>query len=203
MPPANPFAASQLRQIIFYHLDNDLLQNALFLAGRLHGLDPRGADTAHLLALCHLKLGQFKAAYDYSKDTRLRASHLGCAYIFGQACLALERFQEGIAALERCRDKWTPFNHWSEFPELLVRHREDTVLTHIRTDKHSEIERRHLPDAAAVLCLLGKLCRGNGETKKAAVYYTESLKLNPFMWDAYLDLCDSGKPYLIMSPFRI
>lgn len=69
----------------------------------------------------------------------------------------------------------------------------DAKLTYNRTDKHSEIERRHLPDAAAVLCLLGKLCRGNGETKKAAEYYAESLKLNPFMWDAYLDLCDSGK----------
>jgi anaphase-promoting complex subunit 3 len=61
------------------------------------------------------------------------------------------------------------------------------------TDKHSESTRRHLPDAAAVLCLLGKLCRANGETKKAAEYYAESLKLNPFMWDAFLDLADAGK----------
>jgi len=114
MTPSNPCVALQLRQLIFYHLDNDLLQNALFLAGRLHGLEPRNPDTGHLLALCHLKQGQFKAAYDYSKDTRLRGSHLGCAYVFAQACLALERYQEGITALERCRSSWAPRNHWSE-----------------------------------------------------------------------------------------
>lgn len=69
----------------------------------------------------------------------------------------------------------------------------DIGLTCAFIDKHSENTRRHLPDAAAVLCLLGKLCRANGETKKAAEFYAESLKLNPFMWDAFLDLCDSGK----------
>lgn len=29
--------------------------------------------------------------------------------------------------------------------------------------------------------------------KKATEYYVESLKSNPFMWDAFLDLCDAGK----------
>lgn len=115
MTPTNPLVAAQLRQLIFYHLDNDLFQNALFLAGRLYGVDPRNPDTNHLLALCHLKLGQFKAAFDYSKEIRLRANHLGCAYVFAQACLALERYQEGIAALERCKSSWLPRNHWSKF----------------------------------------------------------------------------------------
>jgi anaphase-promoting complex subunit 3 len=114
MTPSNPFVAAQLRQLIFYHLDNDLLQNALFLAGRLYGLEPRNSDTCHLLALCHLKLGQFKAAYDYSRETRLKASHLGCAHVFAQACLALERYQEGIGALEKCKSSWTHRNHWSK-----------------------------------------------------------------------------------------
>jgi anaphase-promoting complex subunit 3 len=49
-----------------------------------------------------------------------------------------------------------------------------------------------LPDAAAVNCLLGKLCRAHGDMKKAVDCYVEALKLNPFMWDAYLDLCDTG-----------
>lgn len=121
MTPTNPFAASQLRQLIFYNLDNDLLQNALFLSGRLHGLDPRNPDTSHLLALCHLKLGQFKAAYDYSRDTRLRGSHLGCAYVFAQASLVLERYTDGVAALERCRNSWQARNHWSELIVALFR----------------------------------------------------------------------------------
>lgn len=114
MAPSTPLVVTQLHQIIFYHLDNDLLQNALFFAGRLHGLDPRSPDTAHLLAHCHLKLGHFKAAYDYSRDSRLRGNHLGCAFVFAQSCLALERYQDGAVALEKCRGLWAVRNHWSK-----------------------------------------------------------------------------------------
>lgn len=59
-------------------------------------------------------------------------------------------------------------------------------------DKHSETARRHLPDAAAANCLLGKLWRAQGDDRKAVQSYVEALKLNPFMWDAFLDLCHMG-----------
>ncbi|OCL14176.1 TPR-like protein [Glonium stellatum] len=179
MSPSNTCVAAQLRQLIYYHLDNDLLENALFLAGRLHGLESRSPDAAHLLALCHLRLGRLKAAYDYSRDKGLRGQHLGCAFVFAQACLGLERLADGIAALDRARGLWGGRNHWN---------------------KHSEISRRHLPDAAAVNCLLGKLWRAHGDMKKAVDCYVEALKLNPFMWDAYLDLCDTG---VVVRPSNI
>ncbi|KAK4694261.1 anaphase-promoting complex subunit 3, partial [Lecanoromycetidae sp. Uapishka_2] len=41
MAPANPHIINQLRQLIYYHLDCNLLPNALFLAGRLHAYEPR------------------------------------------------------------------------------------------------------------------------------------------------------------------
>lgn len=170
-PTPNSYVATQLRQLIYYHLDNDLVQNALFLASRLHAQEPRSADAAHLLALCHLRLGRLKAAYDYSREKGFRGQHLGCAYVFAQACLGLERYPEGITALDRARGFWGGRNHWN---------------------KHSETSRRHWPDAAAVNCLLGKLWRAHGDASKAIACYAESLKLNPFMWDAFLDLCDSG-----------
>jgi len=113
MLPHNPAIAAQLRQLIFYHLDNDLSQNALFFATRLHALDPRSSEAAHLLAWCHLRLGQLKAAYDYSRDKGFRGQHLGCAYVFAQACLGLERYQDGILALERSRGHWAARNAWS------------------------------------------------------------------------------------------
>jgi anaphase-promoting complex subunit 3 len=175
LPP--PTAITQLRQIIHYNLDNDLLQNALFLSGRLHGLDPRAPETVHLVALSHLKLGHFRAAYDYAKDPRLPRSHptspaqLDVAYVFAQACLALRRYGEGIAALERCRNLWQGRNHLG------------------RSALDGE---RRGPDAPAVCNLLGKLCRANGEEKKAAEWFAESLKGNPFMWDAFVELSDAG-----------
>jgi anaphase-promoting complex subunit 3 len=40
--------------------------------------------------------------------------------------------------------------------------------------------------------MLGKLWSAHGDTAKAVQLYTEALKLNPFMWDAFTDLCNMG-----------
>ena len=109
-----PHVANQLRHLVYYSLDNDILTTALFHAGRLHGLDPRNGDAAHLLALCHFRMGQYKQAYDYSREKGFRGVHLGCAYVFAQSCLALQRFMEGATALERAKGFWAARNHWSE-----------------------------------------------------------------------------------------
>ena len=45
----------------------------------------------------------------------------------------------------------------------------------------------------AVYCLLGKLWHAYDDIKKAVDCYVESLKLNPFMWDAFTGLCDTGR----------
>lgn len=59
-------------------------------------------------------------------------------------------------------------------------------------DKHSENRRQHLPDAAAVLCLQGKLWHAHKDIHKAVDCYVEALKLNPFLWDAFLGLSETG-----------
>ncbi|KAH0544884.1 hypothetical protein FGG08_000964 [Glutinoglossum americanum] len=160
MSPTNPYIVYQLRYLVYYHLDNHLHENALFLAERLHAYEPRSADSWYLLALCHLRLGQLKAAYEYGRTSGTKGAHLGCAYVFAEACRGLGRPMEGIGALER--------------------------------NKHSESSRRHLPDAAAVYCLLGKLWHSYDDIRKAVDCYVEALKLNPFMWDAFLGLCNTG-----------
>ena len=111
-PPAGVNA--QLRHLIHYHLDNGMLENALFYATRLHAHEPRNGDATHLLALCNLRLGRYKAAFDHSKPKGHQQQHLGCAYVFAQACLALERFDAGAQALEKVRGLWASRNHWSK-----------------------------------------------------------------------------------------
>lgn len=69
----------------------------------------------------------------------------------------------------------------------------ETYVLRSFADKHSETSRRHVPDAAAVNCLLGKLWKAHGDQNKAVGYYVEALKLNPFMWDAFLELCETGR----------
>ncbi len=116
MPP-NPHTISQLRQLIYYHLDCNLLRNALFLAGRLHAYEPRSSEAAYLLALCHLRLGQLKAAYDSSRNSGSRGTHLGCSYVFAQACLGLERYAEGVTAIDRSKGLWSARNSWGRSNE--------------------------------------------------------------------------------------
>lgn len=113
MSPTSAFAVGQLKQLIFYHLDNEMPDNANFLAGRLHAIEPRNPDASHLLALSYLRLRRPKAAYDYSQKYGTNGRHLGCAYVFALACQELGRYSEGIAALEKARGLWVTRNNWS------------------------------------------------------------------------------------------
>ena len=181
MTPSSHHLTNQLRQLIYYNLDCNLLRNALFLAGRLHAYEPRASEAAYLLSLCYLRLGEYKSAYDNSKSYGTKGTHLGCCYIFAQACLALEKFSEGIIALEKSKTHWATRNSWN---------------------KHTETRRQQLPDAAAVYCLQGKLLHAYDDANRAIECYAEALKLNPFMWDAFLGLCDLGVNVRISNLFK-
>ena len=181
MPPATHHLASQLRQLIYYNLDCNLLPNALFLAGRLCACEPKSPEAAFLQALCQFRLGWFKAAYDSCKNFGSKGTHLGCAYIFAQCCLVLEKHVEGTNALDRSKGLWHTRNNWN---------------------KHTDTRRQHLPDAPAVYCLMGKLYQAHKNTNQAIDCYAESLKLNPFMWDAFLGLCDLGVNVRIPNVFK-
>src|SRR5436305_4098350 len=182
MAPSTVHIASQLRQLIYYHLDNNLVRNALFLAGRLSAYEPRSADAAYLLAACQLQSGQYKAAWDSTRLHATRGNHLGCCYIYAQASLELGRYVEGITALERSKSLWQSRNTWN---------------------LHSDSRRQHLPDAAAVYCLEGKLFKAHKDMGKAADCWEQALKLNPFMWDAFLGLCDAGAKMAIPNIYKM
>lgn len=182
MAPSPPPVASQLRQLIYYHLDNNLLKNALFLAARLIAYDPRSGEAAYLYSLCQFQSGFTKAAWDTSRNHALRGLHLGCCYVFAQACLELGRFVDGLAALEKCRPLWQNRNTWNQ---------------------HNESRRQHLPDAAAVLCLKGKLMKGHRNMDQAVECWATALKLNPFMWDAFTGLCDAGAKVSVPNIYKM
>ena len=56
----------------------------------------------------------------------------------------------------------------------------------------SSSSNKDVPDRAAVLCLLGHLCRGARCEADARKYYQECLKLSPFMWEAFEAFCQMG-----------
>ena len=181
MAPNSATIAGLLRQTIYYNLDNFTYDNALFFAERLQAHDPRSSESAFLLALCHFRLGDSRSAYEVSKSNGYRGTHLGCAFIFAQACLDLEKYKDGITALEKSRGLWTNKNS---------------------PGKHSSCTRAPYPDAAAVSCLLGKLYRAYDDKKKAAKCFEDALKLNPLMWDAFTILCDMGVGVRVPSIFK-
>lgn len=182
MAPVNVCVVPQLQQLIYYHIDNNFLENALFFAERLAAHDSRSSESAYLLALCHLRLGDNASAYEYSKSAGTKGTSLGCTFIFAQACLALERYKDGVMVLEKMKGLWHGKNSFG---------------------KHTSSSRHMLPDAAAVNCLLGKLYFGYDNKQKATHYFEEALKLNPFMWDAFTSLCDMGAEVRLSAIFRM
>ncbi|TVY94108.1 Protein bimA [Lachnellula willkommii] len=182
MPLAPDGVKAQLRQLIYYHIDNNLLTNALFFAERLLAYSHREPESAYLVALCHLRLGDEASAYEYSKSHGHRGTHLGCAYVFAQACLALDRHKDGIVALEKSRGQWGGKNSFG---------------------KHTQTTRHPYPDAAAITCLLGKLYFAYENKQKAISCFEEALKLNPFMWDAFTILCDMGTHVRVPNIFKM
>lgn len=192
MSPASTFAAvSQLKQLIYYHLDNESLDNANFLAARLYAIDSRNPDTSHLLALTYQRLRRPKAAYDFAQKHGATGKHLGCAFVFALACHSLGNFSEGINALEKARHLWLDRCHWGQY-KFNPRSFYLTTDIVLHLAKHTETSRRHLPDAAAVNALLGRLWRGHGDSRRAGDCYVEAHKTNPFIWEAFQALCDMG-----------
>ncbi|KIW99188.1 uncharacterized protein Z519_00851 [Cladophialophora bantiana CBS 173.52] len=182
MAPTQHHVAAQLRQLIYYHLDNNLLKNALFLASRLVAYEPRSPEAAYLLAYCQFQSGFLKAAWDTSRAAAVKGIHLGCAYVFAQSSLELGRILEGLTALEKCKHHWQNRNTWGQ---------------------HNESRRQHLPDAAAVLCLKGKLWKAHKNADQAVECWAASLKLNPFMWDAFMGLCDAGAKISVPNIYKL
>lgn len=179
--PHSP-VTSQLRQLIYYHLDNSLLKNALFLANRLVAYESRSPEAAYLLAYCQYQSGFLKAAWDTARAAASKGNHLGCAYVFAQSSLELGRFVEGLTALEKCKPLWQNKNSWGQ---------------------HNESRRQHLPDAAAILCLKGKLWKAHKNVDQAVECWAASLKMNPFMWDAFTGLCDAGAKIAVPNIYSL
>ncbi|KAI1405860.1 putative 20S cyclosome subunit [Hypoxylon fuscum] len=182
MAPTTTSIAGQLRQIVYYHLDNISYDNALFFAERLVAHDPRSSESPYLLALCHFRLGDYQSAYEISKGVGYRGTNLSCSYIFAQCCLVLEQYKDGIMALEKTKGSWSRKSNLG---------------------KHNATNRAQHPDTASMACLLGKLYRAYDDKKKATLNFEEALKLNPFMWDAFTALCEMGVTLRTSNIFKL
>ncbi|SPO04911.1 related to Protein bimA [Cephalotrichum gorgonifer] len=163
-------------RLVYEFLDSDLYENALFITERLHALEPENSSWTHLMSLCCLRLGRVALALEHSREKGIRGLHLGCSYVFAQACLRQKNYVDGITALQQAQPLCCDDQGASA---------------------------RFIPDFAAVNRLLGKLYRASGDAKSAVDCHVLALEANPFMWDAFTDLCDSGVQLRVSNVFKL
>ncbi|KAI5464713.1 hypothetical protein BGZ63DRAFT_421714 [Mariannaea sp. PMI_226] len=178
-------------QLVHYYLDKDLNENALFITERLWASNPEEITWSHLRALSCLRLGRHALAADFSRQAGSNGQHLGCAYVFAQACLHLKRYPEGIKALKQAR------------AFLDAGQKQADQQTEPGKPTPQPGPERFCPDSSAINNLLGKLSNANGDHDFAAVCFTSALKENPFMWDAFLTLCDNGVKLSVLNIFKL
>ncbi|ODV93185.1 hypothetical protein PACTADRAFT_51804, partial [Pachysolen tannophilus NRRL Y-2460] len=171
------YAITQLRSSVFYLLDNDLLQSAEFTCERLVAQNPSNLNSIYLYGLVLYKRQKFKTAYNVT------ANHLnvGCSYIFAKCSLELSLANEGIYALQSTMHLWN-----TNGSGIGSGGNTTTAI------QNSEFERNSIPDAAACYCLLGKLYSSVNDVKNSAMNYSNALKLNPYIFEAFEELCKMG-----------
>ncbi len=154
----------QLKPTIIYSLDHDLLPTAEFTAERLIAQNKKNPECVFLYALVLYKCHRYKAAYNWTSD--YCATDVKCSYIFAKSCLHLEEKSDGISSLTRTLSIWSGIRQ------------EDAC--------------RYEPDQVSCYMLLAKLYGLVGDLKRCALNYAQVLKINPYIFEAFEELCKMG-----------
>lgn len=173
------YTVQQLRSIIIYGLDNDLIPSAEFAAERLVETGDENLDSVHLYGIVLLKKNRFKAAFNATANKL----HVGCSYVCAKAALKLEIGSEGIAALLSTQSIWDNNN--------------DSLHSNY------EIDRKLLPDSAVLYSLLGRLYSLVGDLKESAVNHSKALKRNPYIWESLEELNKMGANFRVKAIYKV
>lgn len=130
------------------------------------GISNSKLEAVHLYAYVLYRRKRFKAAYNVASD--YCTLHVGCSYIFAKCCKELQLENEGIRALLRTINQW------------------ESKIDGINNNDHL------VPDSIACYMLLAKLYSSIGDVPRASMHYSQILKLNPFIFEAFEELCKLG-----------
>ncbi|KAK1924267.1 hypothetical protein DB88DRAFT_540332 [Papiliotrema laurentii] len=180
--PSIPHLAHRLRTLAL----TSPPETALFYARLWHAVSPPTPDDhecLHVLALCHIQAGSPYTAIGYVRDlvepisdfadhrltlgTRSSQGCMACALIVAKCCDALGRFSEGKEVIERALKTCSP-----SYPPTL------TPTT----------------TAATAQLLMAGLSRKGKAPQQAAEAYSRALVEDPWLWEAFVGLCDIGAP---------
>ncbi|KAG0229324.1 anaphase-promoting complex subunit cdc27 [Mortierella sp. GBA43] len=177
--PSLDSTTQTMEHIIRYSLDKYQFRSAVFLAERLLS-QLRGSGSAeqreygqYLLATSHYRQGKPEAAWAVLEG----CNSPRCRFLFAQCCLDLRRYIECNGVLECLLED-------SSLPSCVVT---DPAKSYSTSSVGN-------PDRSSVLNLMGQSARAQQRLKLAIKYFNEALELNPFLWEAFENLCELGFP---------
>lgn len=161
------------KETIFYSLEHDFLDTAQFTAERLMASNPNSPDATYLYSLVLFKSKRYKAAFNASGN--YCGSHVGCSYIFAKCCIELKQEADGIRALLKTMNEWRGISKSNEM---------------------------FSPDVNACYMVLSKLYNQVNDIQRASIHYANVLKLNPFLFEAFEQLCLMGVNVRVDSIYK-
>ncbi|XP_057652608.1 cell division cycle protein 27 homolog [Diorhabda carinulata] len=150
---------------IWHCLNNYNYPDAIFLSERLYA-EVNTEESLYLLATAYFRSGKCDHAYYILKDRTGNSAQ--CRYLLGTCAYELEKYAEAEATiLENC----TTGNNLDD--EDLVKEFGD--------------------QACFVFLLLGKIAAKTERKNRAIEAWKKALKLNPFLWSGFENLCKIGE----------
>ncbi|CUM64097.1 uncharacterized protein PRCAT00001687001 [Priceomyces carsonii] len=172
-----------LRSIIIHSLDNFNYKNAEFAGERLLAIDNDDLDSIYLYSLTLFRQDKFKSCHNRLVRL-LSVNHIGCSFLFARCCLHLKRYKEGIYQLLKVSHLFSD--------SALGLSPNSTAFVTPQQRYNYEHSRSVYPDSSTIYHTLGELYKGIGDVKNSSLNYSLSLKLNPFNFEAFQELCKLG-----------
>ncbi|KAF5299877.1 hypothetical protein FQA39_LY11414 [Lamprigera yunnana] len=153
-----------VKAAIWHCLDNYDYLDAVFLSERLYA-EVKTDDSLFMLATAYYRSGKVDHAYYALKDHF--ESSPQCRYLFGSCAFEMQKYSEAEAALLE-----GDVSCGGTYDNLVMDFGDQ---------------------ASFVLFLLAKILVKTERRTKAAEVFKKALKLNPFLWACFVELCDLGE----------
>ena len=176
--------------LITYYLENLLYSNAIFLAERLYA-EYCTEENRYLLAKCYIKCGLHRKAMsllESSNSSRNRYLYAYCCFHLGKLGEAETALLAGTPIKEKgpteCREYilkniCNSNNNTSTKEEKAINDEESSSLN----------SNSCIPNGAAGIFLLGRICQRAYRRQHAIEYFKLALEVDPYMWCAFEALC--------------
>ncbi|XP_065212104.1 cell division cycle protein 27 homolog isoform X2 [Planococcus citri] len=138
--------------------------DAIFLAERLRA-EVDSDETLFLLATCYYRAGKKMQAYSALRARKLNSSK--CKFLMAKCCVDLEKIPEA---------------------ELVLTGGDVT-----RFQTVEDVENEYGEESAFVLQIIGRIYYKSERNVRGADALRKSLKICPYLWQSYKELCDHGE----------